>query len=112
MDPPRRVVPGGPSGHVRCLRGCHLQNANTFYVVDGEALCHDCAAKAIMRRARVEYRDKHGLMPIWDELAHAALAVMNAGLNPDIVFHGQPRSVRERVAKLFAEKNNRTLSDP
>jgi len=42
-------------------------------------------------------------MPIWDELAYAAIEIKRAGLNPDIVFQGQPRSVRERVAKVFAE---------
>lgn len=68
------------------------------------AYCHDCAAKAVMKRARAEYRVEHGAMPIWDELAYAALEIKLAGFNPDIVFQGQPRSARQRVAEIFAEK--------
>ena len=103
MTEQRRVVQGGPSGFVRCFQGCHLQNANTLYVVDGHGYCHDCAAKAVMKRARAAYRAEHGAMPIWDELAYAALEMKRAGLNPDIVFTGQPRSVRARVSEIFAK---------
>lgn len=101
----RRVIAGGPRGFVRCFQGCHLQRSNTLHVIDGIGYCHDCAAKAVMKRARAEYRAEHGAMPIWDELAYAALEIKRAGLNPDIVFTGQPRSVRTRVAEIFAEKS-------
>lgn len=104
MDPPRRVVDGNQLGLVRCFQGCH-PHGSPLYVVEGIAYCHDCAAKAVMKRARAEYRAEHGAMPIWDELAHAALAVRDAGFNPDIVFQGQPRSVRERVSEIFREKS-------
>jgi hypothetical protein len=86
---------------VRCFQGCHL-GGSPLYVVDGVAYCHDCAAKAVMKKARQAYREEHGAMPIWDELAHAAIAVKQAGLNPDVVFVGQPRSVRERISEAFA----------
>lgn len=65
------------------------------------AYCHDCAAKAIMKQARAEFHSTYGARPIWEELAHAALAIKQAGLNPDIVMIGQPRLVRNRISEIF-----------
>lgn len=97
----QRTVDGNQLGLVRCFQGCHL-HGSPLYVVDGAAYCHDCAAKAVMKRARAAYLAEHGAMPIWEELAYAALEIKQAGFNPDIVFAGQPRSVRARVAEIFA----------
>lgn len=96
----RRVVNGNATGAVRCLQGCHLQGS-PLYVVEGGAYCHDCAAKAIMKRARITFRQEHGAQSIWDELAYAALEIKRAGLNHDIVFKGHPRSVRMRIAEIL-----------
>ncbi|MBW2168323.1 MAG: hypothetical protein JRG69_03515 [Deltaproteobacteria bacterium] len=87
---------------MRCYQGCHLEGA-PLYAVDGYAYCHDCAAKAVMKKAQAEFCQAHGTQPIWKELAFAALAIKQSGLNPDIVFVGQPRSVRNKILEAFAE---------